>query len=47
MTQTAGSTKKSPEWLARYCDTLLRKGFVKIGFYHQNTISSLSVEVNL
>lgn len=26
VTQTAGSTIKSPELLARYCDALLRKG---------------------
>jgi len=26
VTQTAGSTTKSPELLARYCDALLRKG---------------------
>ena len=30
MTQTAGSTTKSPELLARYCDALLRKGYVRI-----------------
>jgi hypothetical protein len=32
VTQAAGNTTKSPELLARYCDKLLRKGFVQFGF---------------
>jgi hypothetical protein len=38
VTQTAGSTTKSPELLARYCDTLLRKGFVLPHLHYQSTV---------